>query len=784
MKKLQNKIMKKTFIPFFFLLVLLGGCKSKQTKSPPTIIIDEMGIEVTSQQNRPISYANKEAAFYYTQSHENNHPEHAYFQGLTIAQKRVFQGYKLFLEQKELNRKLAKVWVYPHKMVRSYSLGLQETFWMADRMNLLAIEITNVDQEALVGLQLKGLQYAHLSQDKTEAYFHTVSESHQKPYFWVMVASQKRATLSFTQNRIEGRATGGYYIVVASKKEQLPILLKKAIGTHWRRNRKMRIEALINHRNTITTSYPLLQDALRWLTITTDQLVSHQRGYGIYAGLPWFAEYWGRDEFIALPGACLVNGDLSTARKILTSFANYQDTVSSSPFYGRVPNIVKMGSKDYHTTDGTPRFVIELLDYVKYSGDKAIIQQLYPYVKRSIEGALKNWTDDKGYLLHKDNETWMDARREPDKTSYSPRATRANDIQALWFEQLKAGVYFAVEMKDNASAKKWKTILERIKYHFNIDFTASHWQFIADYLDASDKPHFRLRPNQLFAFDLIKSKTLKAKALKECWEKLVYPWGTATLDQKDAFFHPYHLAWEHYHKDEAYHNGTVWPWLNGIAMQRMIEFNQIDEAFKLFENSNEQVLQMGCVGGLSENLDAYPHPSKVYPKLTGTYLQAWSNAEQLRVWSQYFLGIRPDLIHQQVTLAPRIPTSVKDLNITTPLGQNGVLKMRLHTVAHKSTYTYKVSNFTGTALLDIYPFALQKLYFTPQTQVIVEINHQQKQMKLILNATSKTDKNSITRVISPSKERLQQQQQWDEILKGIHFCIPDTQRIYPVLQNK
>jgi hypothetical protein len=58
---------------------------------------------------------------------------------------------------------------------------------------------------------------------------------------------------------------------------------------------------------------------------------------------------------------------------------------------------------------------------------------------------------------------------------------------------------------------------------------------------------------------------------------------------------------------------------------------------------NEIALTRGVVGGLPENLDAYPHPGESAPRLTGTFLQAWSNAEQLRVWHQGFLGIQPDL---------------------------------------------------------------------------------------------------------------------------------------------
>lgn len=157
------------------------------------------------------------------------------------------------------------------------------------------------------------------------------------------------------------------------------------------------------------SSSELLTLALNWLNLTMDQLVTRQQGEGIYAGLPWFNEYWGRDQFIALPGAALVSGQFETAKHILLSFAEFQDTEESSRTFGRVPNILAPQNIDYHTTDGTPRFIIQLQDYVKYSGDTAIITQLYPAVQNSIEGSIRNWVDDKGYLTHKDNETWMDA---------------------------------------------------------------------------------------------------------------------------------------------------------------------------------------------------------------------------------------------------------------------------------------------------------------------------------------------------------------------------------------
>nr|GFC11231.1 hypothetical protein [Tanacetum cinerariifolium] len=192
------------------------------------------------------------------------------------------------------------------------------------------------------------------------------------------------------------------------------------------------------------------------------------------------------------------------------SFAQFQQTDPASKYYGRVPNIVNPSNIDYHTTDGTPRFVIALRDYVQYSGDTALVRQLYPAVQASIEGALKHW---------------------------------------------------------------WAKLAEQVRQHFGQDYRQPGHDYLADRLDQQGRADFTLRPNQLFALDLVADPTFTRQ---------------------------------------------------------------------------------------------------VWPKLTGAYLQAWSNAEQLRVWYQYFLGIRPDVPNQQLTLAPRLPAAIQHLDYRFLLGAGSV----------------------------------------------------------------------------------------------------------------
>ena len=509
-----------------------------------------------------------------------------------------------------------------------------------------------------------------------------------------------------------------------------------------------------------------------------DSLVTRQRGDGIYAGLPWFNEYWGRDSFISLPGATLVTGHFEEARAILTSFAGFQDLDRTSRFYGRLPNIVKPGSIDYHTTDGTPRWVIALRDYVRYTGDRSIVAELYPNVQASIEGALANFTDASGYLVHADNETWMDARREPDKVSYSPRSTRANDIQALWYEQLRAGAEFAAALGDSESATRWAAAADRLRSRFAHDFVDPATGRIADHLDARDVPNPQVRPNALFSLQLLDQPDDVARAARQAWEALVYPWGVATLDQGDPGFHPYHVAPEHYHKDAAYHNGAVWPWLNGIAIQRMIELGQADLAWRLFPNTNEIALTRGVVGGLPENLDAYPHPGESAPRLTGTYLQGWSNAEQLRVWYQGFLGYpaRPGAGCDSSGAAAA--EAFGDVEFNSRIGA-GVLNASYERSDRGRRYTWRLQGQSARLDLDIVPFDRHSFIAAAGDTLMVE----QTVDSLIVRHVGIGGSERKARDAGASPARREQQARFDAILAGTEFAKPGVAAAHPAMRQ-
>jgi glycogen debranching enzyme len=764
--------LNKIIISTFSLIILYSSQGFANTEKKQTEMLDRMKISVSAAANRPVSFTNKEAAYYYTQTHLNNHPEWAWFEGMNIAKNRIFSGYQLFVGGKKLDTQQAKVSVYPHKLVRSYPTKWVEELQLVDYKNIIDVSLNGANEQ--IGIALQGEKVHYLYSKNNLAFF-----SPNEGNYTIAVGAKTDMPIEIKNNIVYTSAQSKGFFVAVGKTEAEAAAVLTSTRPAIAKLEKERAQRMHNYLSTNTyllSNNDSLTLAMNWIQSTMDQLVTKQQGNGIYAGLPWFNEYWGRDEFISFPGAVLITGQFETARKILKSFAEYQNTDKNSKFYGRVPNIVNPQNIDYHTTDGTPRFIIELLDYVKYSGDKSLIKELYTNVQNSIEGSVKNWMDDKGYLLHADNETWMDAR-DANLVSYSPRSSRANDIQALWYQQLCAGVYFAQFMNNTADMQKWQEIADKVKSNFEKDYRDDKHDYLADFLSPENKADFTLRPNQLYALELVSDETFRWQVTRKSWEELVYPWGVASLNRQDKLFHPFHLSPENYHKDAAYHRGTIWLWNNGMAMQRMIEAGQIETAYKLFENMNRQALTMGVVGGLSENMDAYPHEGKNWPKLTGTYLQAWSNAEHIRVWYQYFLGIRPDMIKNNLTLAPRIPAKIKQLDYNFTI-KNSLIHAS-YISGKTTTYRYRFGKVNPMVEIDIFPYEIKQVQI-PEN-VVLQLERIGKNLNItIFDNQGKT----VYQTSSPeSMSRLAKQNKCNQLMNNVQFARPIGLENHPVIKT-
>lgn len=433
----------------------------------------------------------------------------------------------------------------------------------------------------------------------------------------------------------------------------------------------------ILQRSAIDTGQPGYDRAVAWAKLTSYFLVTEEFGKGIWAGLPWFKNNWGRDTFIALPGTLLVTGLFDDARDVILNFLRYQDRNPKSPTYGRVPNRVQSATDIiYNTADGTPWLIRELYEYLQYTGDLALAKKVYPQVKLALDGAIKKFVDREGFLTHDDADTWMDARIEGN-LPWSARGNRANDIQALWHNALLVGERLAGYSGDAKSARAWRTLADKVKTNFTRRFWNEDKGVLADRITADNRRDEKVRPNQLMVLSIPMIEPLlddarAAKVVKNAVSELLYPYGIASLSQNDRYFHPYHHndAWHHF--DAAYHNGTVWGWNAGFAVTALCQTGQTERAAKLAANLAGQILNLGCRGSMSELLEAIPRKGRM-PQLSGTWAQAWSTSEFARNAYQDFGGFHPRLLDGEIHLRPHWPKDWKDVSAVFPFGRGARL---------------------------------------------------------------------------------------------------------------
>jgi hypothetical protein len=411
-------------------------------------------------------------------------------------------------------------------------------------------------------------------------------------------------------------------------------------------------------------------------------------------------------------------------------------------------------------------------------------REIYPVVKRSIEGTLKYHTDSKNFLTHGDAETWMDAVGP--NGPWSPRGDRAVDIQALWYRQLKSGAELARMNNDDKSANGWNEIAVRLKSNFisaTGGFADTTNTFLHDHLRPDGSPDNRLRPNQLFALNedgFIESPDWRAKNLKLVLEKLVYPYGVATLSQDDDSFHPFHHYEPYYVQDAAYHNGIVWTWLAGQAIQGLCNFGQEELAYRLTENMVHQILDRGAVGTLSELADAAARPGEKEPRLSGTFSQAWSLAEFVRSFYQSYLGVAPNATENALYLLPTLPKGLGSTEFAVHFKGGRVNIMYDFQPDKKIIYVagdFISSSFAIPLGLFVEPnlMVLSKVTLEPNTKLKIAVEKEAAGWTLSAYQNGTIVKVPFEKFVTPPARR--------EIYSGFQLAVPKVRADLPALKG-
>jgi predicted glycogen debranching enzyme len=387
------------------------------------------------------------------------------------------------------------------------------------------------------------------------------------------------------------------------------------------------------------------KDWLNWMVHATDMFVVggfEKFWKSVVAGYHWF-EDWGRDTFIALPGLMLVTGRFEDARQTFLTFnQHFKDCL--------IPNFISdVDSKPaYNAVDATLWFVNAVLQYLKYTSDFEFIQKnLWENLKAIVENFEKGANpkvrvDVDGLLLHGPQLTWMDVAINGQPVT--PRAGKAVEVQALWYNALKTLEILARKFKELDKAEKFARLAEKARESFNAKFWNSEKGCLFDVVDERGYGDASIRPNQIFAVALdftMLDKTRSYGVVNVVRRELLTPFGLRTLAKGDPKYVGVYRG-DRRSRDLAYHNGSVWPWLFGPFIKAYLKTEGYGEYIREYTFRSflaplvtTQFFTAG-LGAISEVYDGDPPHNP-----GGCIAQAWSVAEPLRAYVEDVLFFRP-----------------------------------------------------------------------------------------------------------------------------------------------
>ena len=329
----------------------------------------------------------------------------------------------------------------------------------------------------------------------------------------------------------------------------------------------------------------------------------------LLAGYPWF-KCRARDMFIAMPGLTLAIGEtdrfeqyMQTAAKGIRNFI-HQEPVGVDIYEMEQPDVLFWA-------------IWCIQQYAKYTSRAQCFQKYGDLLKEMMlfiwSGKHPNLFVHENGLVYADGKqkaiTWMNSQQNGHPII--PRSGYIVEFNALWYNALR---FFSQILSENNASEHVELInqsnadAEKAGKSFKNVFLNEHG-YLLDYVDGQ-MMDWSVRPNQLLAIALDFSPltmTERKGVLDICTKELVTPKGIRSLSPKSGGYNPMYVGVQA-QRDQAYHQGTAWPWLMGFYLEayqrvyKMSGMNYIERQLIGFEEE----LFYHCVGTIPELFDGNP----------------------------------------------------------------------------------------------------------------------------------------------------------------------------------
>jgi glycogen debranching enzyme len=416
--------------------------------------------------------------------------------------------------------------------------------------------------------------------------------------------------------------------------------------------------------------------------------LGHPERVAVAAGAPWFMSLFGRDSLLSAWMALPIDPRLAIGT--LQTLAHYQGEAvnpltEEQP--GRIMHEMRTGMTTelmlgganvyYGTADATPLFVMLLDEVRRWGASVEEVTALLPAADRALQWIVEfGDADGDGFVEYRRatdrglaNQGWKDSwdgiNFASGRLAEAPIALC--EVQGYAFAAFRARARLALAEGDTALAQEWSERAEKLRAAFNDAFWLPDRGYFAIALDADKRPVDALASNMAHC---LWTGIVDDDKATDVVRHLLSPgmftgWGIRTLAASMGAYNPM-----------SYHNGSVWPHDNAIAVAGLMRYGFVEEAQRVAlavldaaEAFGGRLPELFC--GFDRSLFAVPvgYPTSCSP-------QAWAAATPVHLLRS-LLRLEPSLPEGRLTLAPAVPESLLPLRIDRLRLGDGVLSLDL-----------------------------------------------------------------------------------------------------------
>ncbi len=498
----------------------------------------------------------------------------------------------------------------------------------------------------------------------------TNSEAH----FELMLPSQEEKTLLLTATFASG------------DEEEAPLPYEQAVQLSVSAREDIRAQTC-----DIYTSNEQFNDWLnRSLADLYLMLTNTPQGLYPYAGVPWFSTAFGRDGILTALECLWLNPTIACGvLKFLAATQATEVIPEQDAEPGKILHETRRGEmaalgeipfrRYYGSVDATPLFIVLTRAYYERTGDRALVERIWPnveqalqwidhygdadgdgfveYARRSPSGLVhQGWKDSHDSVFHADG-----------KLAEGPIALC--EVQGYVYAAKHAAADLALMLGHPQRAAVLRAQAESLRQRFEQAFWCEDLSTYALALDGNKRP-CRVRTSnagQCLWSGIVAPERARRVARSLMRAESFSEWGIRTVASSEARYNPM-----------SYHNGSIWPHDNALIAFGLARYRQNTEATRilsgLFDASIyvelHRMPELFC--GFARRPGEGP---TLYPVACAP--QAWA-AAAVFLLLQSCLGLHIDGIQRRITFRyPMLPPSLKQIRLSNLRVDDAVVDLRL-----------------------------------------------------------------------------------------------------------